>query len=177
MKSTAYNRVLVAFGSNLGDREQHIMAGLQQLEAISGSYCRCSSWWGSAPSGMTADAGEFINGVVAFDTWLTPQGLLAALQGIEQHAGRPALHEVNASRVLDLDILCFNAEEIHLPELQIPHPRMTERLFVLMPLAELAPDLVLPGQVASLADLIRQAPGEPLSLLRAGPVLRPRPLP
>ena len=175
MESTTFNRVLVAFGSNLGDREQQIMAALDKIAGISGRYCRCSSFWRSAPLDMAAGAGEFINGVVEFDTALTPLALLAALQGIEQAAGRPAVHGVNASRVLDLDILCFNAEVMHLPELQIPHPRMTERLFVLMPLEELVPGLVLPGQSAGLAELIRKAPGAPVSRLRAGPVLRPRP--
>lgn len=177
MIEKSYNRALVAFGSNLGDRELTLSHSLAALESLSEAPLRCSSWWGSAPVFMADDAGEFINGVVEVQTSLSAKQLLLALQAIEQQAGRPKSHAVNASRVLDLDIICFGEAIIDTPELVIPHPRACQRLFVLVPLAELCPDLVMPGQLESIDTLISRASGDPITRLRAAPILPLRPLP
>ncbi|MFT7133817.1 MAG: 2-amino-4-hydroxy-6-hydroxymethyldihydropteridine diphosphokinase [Cyclobacteriaceae bacterium] len=175
MTDKSLNRALVAFGSNLGDREVTLSDALVALEHLSEAPLRCSSWWGSTPILMADDAGEFINGVVEIQTSLSAWQLLIALQGIEQQAGRPMVHGFNASRVLDLDIICYGEAIIDSPDLVIPHPRAAQRLFVLMPLAELCPGLVMPGQLDSIDTLINRVSGEPLTLLRAAPVQRPRP--
>jgi len=178
MTDKSHNRALVAFGSNLGDREVTLSDALVALENLSEAPLRCSSWWGSTPILMADDAGEFINGVVEIQTSLSAWQLLIALQGIEQQAGRPMVHGFNASRVLDLDIICYGEAIIDSPDLVIPHPRAAQRLFVLIPLAELCPGLVMPGQLDSIDALINRVSGESLTLLRAAPVLplqRPRP--
>jgi 2-amino-4-hydroxy-6-hydroxymethyldihydropteridine diphosphokinase len=174
MSNKPYKLALVAFGSNLGDREITLRDALTAIGTLSEAPLRCSSWWGSAPVHMADDAGEFINGVVAMQTSLSAWQLLQALQAIEQKAGRPQAHGFNASRVLDLDIICYGGATIDTPELVLPHPRAHQRLFVLTPLAELCPGLVLPGQTDTIEMLISQASGEPVTLLRAAPVLPSR---
>ena len=146
MSDIPANRVLVAFGSNLGDRERAINTALHRLERLSTGYFACSSLWWSAPTQMAAGTGQFINGVVALDTLLAPLELLRALQRIERDSGRPLDHGFNESRILDLDIIWYADRTIELPELVIPHPRALERGFVLVPMWELMPNLMLPGQ-------------------------------
>ena len=163
MSDITPNRVLVAFGSNLGDRERAINSALLGLERLSTGYFACSSWWRSAPAQMAAGAGQFINGVVALDTLLTPLALLRALQRIERDSGRPLDHGFNESRILDLDIIWYADRTIELPELVIPHPRALERGFVLVPMWELMPNLMLPGQARPLAALIADLPADTLS--------------
>lgn len=163
MSEISRYRTLVAFGSNLGNRERAIDSALIGLRRLSVGYFACSSWWSSEPAQMAADAGPFINGAVAFDTELAPLDLLQALQALERSAGRPQVHGVNESRVLDLDIIWYDDRTISLPSLVVPHPRALERLFVLMPVWELMPDLRLPGQTESLAALIALAPEMGLS--------------
>jgi|AntAceMinimDraft_12_1070368.scaffolds.fasta_scaffold53338_2 2-amino-4-hydroxy-6-hydroxymethyldihydropteridine diphosphokinase len=176
MIDKCFNRVLVAFGSNLGNRELTLSDALTAIADLSEAPLRCSSWWSSAPALMADDAGEFINGVVEMQTSLSAWQLLLALQAIEWQAGRPKSHAFNASRVLDLDIICFGDAIIERPGLVIPHPRACQRLFVLVPLAELCPGLVMPGQPDSIETLINRASGEPVTRLQAAPILPPRPL-
>lgn len=163
MSDISPNRVLVAFGSNLGDRERAISAALLELERLSAGYFACSSWWHSVPTQMAAGAGQFINGVVALDTLLAPLDLLRALQRIERDMGRPLNHGVNENRILDLDIIWYADRVIELPELVIPHLRALERGFVLVPMWELMPNLMLPGQTQPLAALIADLPAGSLS--------------
>jgi len=174
MTDLSHNFALVALGSNLGAREATLTRALIALDDLSEAPLRCSSWWCSAPELMADDAGEFINGVVELQTTLSAWQLLQSLQTIEQQAGRPEAHGFNASRVLDLDIICFGEAVIDMPGLVIPHPRAWQRLFVLVPLAELCPGLILPGQPESVETLIDRATGEPVTLLLAAPVLPPR---
>ncbi len=162
MSDIPANRVLVAFGSNLGDRERAINTALHRLERLSTGYFACSSWWWSAPTQMAAGTGQFINGVVALDTLLAPLELLRALQRIERDSGRPLDHGFNESRILDLDIIWYADRTIELPELVIPHPRALERGFVLVPMWELMPNLMLPGQARPLAALIADLPADTL---------------
>lgn len=98
---------------------------------------------------MQDGSGEFTNAVAAFDTRLAPLPLLAALQKIEVDLGRPADHGKNVARTIDLDLLLYGSKCLDLPELKIPHPRMLERLFVLLPLQEVLPELVLDGRALS----------------------------
>ena len=160
MNNTNSDMVLVyiAFGSNMGKRVDYIKRMMTALEGIGGATMRCSSFWLSEATGMGRDAGDFVNGVVELRTKLPAAKLLDRLQQIEISMGRPADHEVNASRVIDLDIISYGDQSISTPRLTVPHPRAHQRLFVLNPLLELAPDLKLHGFDQTVAELVEIAP-------------------
>lgn len=136
-------RVLVALGSNVGDRLGYIREATARLEQLASGRIESSSIYFTDPQDMEDDAEEFANAAVAFDTALPPKQLLAGLQRIEEELGRPGDHAHHVSRTIDLDIIVFGEETIDEADLKVPHPRAHERLFVLMPLVELAPDVRL----------------------------------
>ena len=139
---TAY----VGLGSNLGDRAGNLRMALSELAQMPTiSITRVSSLYETAPVGVTTQP-EFINAVAALETSLTPAALLAAFLHLENKMGRVRTFRWGP-RVIDLDLLLYGREQIALPELIVPHPRLHERAFVLAPLAEIAPDLSLPGGV------------------------------
>jgi len=150
--------VYIAFGSNIGNRVDYIKQMMKALEGIGGAAMRCSTLWLSEATGMGNDAGDFLNGVVELRTKLSAVKLLDSLQRIEISMGRPADHEENAARVIDLDIISYGDYSISTPRLTVPHPRAHERLFVLKPLLELAPDLKLHGFDQTVAELVEIAP-------------------
>lgn len=137
--------VYVALGANLGERERTLHAAVGELDALHGvRVVRRSRWIETAPVGGPPGQPPYLNGVVELECSLAPAELLAALHAIEARHGR--VREVrNAARTLDLDLLLFGAQRCSGAELELPHPRMEEREFVLAPLAELAPDLRLLG--------------------------------
>ncbi|MBT3069229.1 2-amino-4-hydroxy-6-hydroxymethyldihydropteridine diphosphokinase [Rhodoferax sp. U11-2br] len=140
----------VALGGNLGDARatvQQALAGLASLPAT--RLLRASSLYRTAP--MQASGPDFINAVAAVATRLSAFELLAALQQMENAQGRERPY-VNAPRTLDLDILLYGDTPIHSPTLQVPHPRMYQRAFVLVPLAEIAPQLVSVEQLAAVQE-------------------------
>ena len=140
-------RAYVALGSNLGDREGTIRGALAALAAEPGvRVAAVSSLMETEPVGVI-DQPRFLNGAAALDTSLDPDALLALLLAVERRFGReregvPA----QGPRTLDLDLLLYGNERIHRPGLEIPHPRLHERAFVLGPLAELDPSLEVPGK-------------------------------
>jgi 2-amino-4-hydroxy-6-hydroxymethyldihydropteridine diphosphokinase len=137
----------VALGGNLGDARatvQRALIGLGSLPAT--RVLRVSSLYRTAP--VEATGPDFINAVAAIGTGLSAQALLSALQCMENAQGRLRPY-VNAPRTLDLDILLYGDTVINSPSLQVPHPRMTQRAFVLVPLAEIAPHLVPAEQLAA----------------------------
>ncbi|NJD25140.1 MAG: 2-amino-4-hydroxy-6-hydroxymethyldihydropteridine diphosphokinase [Betaproteobacteria bacterium] len=139
--TTAY----VALGANLGDPGATVRAALTALAALPDSrVVRASSLYRTAPVGL-ADQPDFINAVAELATGLEPPALLTALLAIEQDFGRRRAGR-NGPRTLDLDLLLYGDREIHLPGLSVPHPRMHLRAFVLLPLAEIAPALAIPGR-------------------------------
>jgi 2-amino-4-hydroxy-6-hydroxymethyldihydropteridine diphosphokinase len=142
---TAY----VALGANLGRPEEALLAAMQSLDALPGTrVIRRSSLYRSAP--VQAVGPDFINAVVELSTHLAAPALLKQLQGLEQVAGRqrPYLH---APRTLDLDLLLYGEGRIDSATLVVPHPRMGQRAFVLLPLAEIAPALVGAQQLANVS--------------------------
>ena len=140
---TAY----VALGSNLENPEMQIEEAFATLATLAGSQLvKRSSLYRTAPVGY-ADQPDFINAVGALETTLAPRALLDALLELELARGR-ARNFANAPRTLDLDILLYGDQQIAEPGLSVPHPRMHERAFVLVPLAEIAPDCVIPGRGA-----------------------------
>lgn len=140
----------VALGANLGDAAGALREAAQALARTAGiSGLRCSRLYRSAP--VDASGPDFINAVAELRTVLTAPDLLDALQAIETHAGRlrPYRH---APRTLDLDLLLYGSGRVASPRLTVPHPRMWRRAFVLVPLAEIAPQLVSAGQLAAVAE-------------------------
>jgi 2-amino-4-hydroxy-6-hydroxymethyldihydropteridine diphosphokinase len=131
---TAY----LSLGSNLGDREAFLNEALHRLEAAGAHVLRRSSIHETEPQDYR-DQPWFLNMAVEVETDLTPQELLAAIQKIETEMGRQRII-LKGPRTIDLDILFYENLILKMPELEIPHPRLTQRLFVLDPLSEIAPD-------------------------------------
>jgi 2-amino-4-hydroxy-6-hydroxymethyldihydropteridine diphosphokinase len=133
-------RAWVGLGANLGQPQTALRQAVHALAALPGTQVlRTSSLYRSAP--VDALGPDYLNAVVEIATTLSPHALLAALQTIEQAAGRERPYR-NAPRTLDLDLLLYGTQHIATPDLTVPHPRMFERAFVLRPLAELAPQHV-----------------------------------
>ncbi|MGJ7581056.1 2-amino-4-hydroxy-6-hydroxymethyldihydropteridine diphosphokinase [Variovorax sp. RHLX14] len=139
----------VALGANLGDARAAVLQAMDALAALPQSRLTArSSLYRSAP--VDATGPDFINAVVALETALAPEALLIEMQRIEQGAGRERPYR-NAPRTLDLDLLHYGDVHIETPKLTLPHPRLAERAFVLLPLAEIAPARVTPEQLAAVA--------------------------
>jgi 2-amino-4-hydroxy-6-hydroxymethyldihydropteridine diphosphokinase len=142
----------VGIGANLGDAHANVLDALDRLTWVPGvRLLRASSLYRTAPIDSSGD--DYINAVAEVDTSLSARALLAALHAIEQAHGRERPYH-NAPRTLDLDLLLYDDEVIDdAPTLTVPHPRMHERAFVLVPLAELAPAVQIPGR-GRVADLL-----------------------
>jgi 2-amino-4-hydroxy-6-hydroxymethyldihydropteridine diphosphokinase len=142
----------IGIGANLGDAKGNVLDALERLGRLPGArLIQASSLYRTAPIDSSGD--DYINAVAAVDTDLDAHTLLQALFGIEQAHGRERPYR-NAPRTLDLDLLLYGDQVIaDAPALIVPHPRMHERAFVLAPLAELAPELRIPGR-GSLASLL-----------------------
>lgn len=139
------NQVFIALGSNLGNPVSQIKLAIEELKQLpSTKLISQSSLYGSAPIGY-ADQPDFINAVVLIETDFIPHDLLDALLNIEHRHGRTRAF-LNAPRTLDLDILLFNDLECCDEKLTVPHPRMSQRAFVLKPMMEIAPDYYIPSQ-------------------------------
>lgn len=139
----------VALGANLGDARKALREAIAALEATSGVRVRLvSSLYRTAP--VDSSGPDYLNAVAEVATTLTAPALLDALLAIEQTAGRERPYR-NAPRTLDLDLLLYGESRIDSTRLTVPHPRMGERAFVLMPLAEIAPQLVSPEALRAVA--------------------------
>ena len=146
---TAY----IAVGANLRRPEEQVMAAFEELAMLRDTrLAATSSLYRSAAVGYV-DQPDFVNAVAAIQTALPPRALLDSLLGIERRYGR-VRDFPNAPRTLDLDIALYGESEVHEPGLTIPHPRMHERAFVIVPLAEIAPDALVPGR-GRVRDLLR----------------------
>jgi 2-amino-4-hydroxy-6-hydroxymethyldihydropteridine diphosphokinase len=157
MPKNQTSRAFVALGSNLSGNldcpASQVIRGLQSINNLPKTkLIKQSSLYQSAPVGYDNQP-DFINAVAKISTQLSPENLLDSLLNIEIKAGRERPF-ANAPRVLDLDILLYDDLILHTKKLTLPHPRMQERGFVLLPLAEIAPDLVIPnhGNVVKLAE-------------------------
>jgi 2-amino-4-hydroxy-6-hydroxymethyldihydropteridine diphosphokinase len=140
----------VGIGSNLGDPVAEVERAFAEIAAIAGTELVArSSLYRTAP--IDAGGGDYVNAVARLRTTLSPAALLAALQAIERAHGRERPY-ANAPRTLDLDLLLHGDHAVASEALTLPHPRLHERAFVVVPLAEIAPDLVVPehGHIAAL---------------------------
>lgn len=140
------SRAYVGLGANLGDRERTLRAAVDALAAEDGiEVVAVSTLRATDPVGV-GDQPRFLNGAAELETTLTARELLDRLLAVEQRFGRVRVPGEHGPRTLDLDLLLYGDEELDKPGLTVPHPRLHERMFVLEPLAELAPGLVVPGR-------------------------------
>jgi len=151
----------VALGSNLGDPAQQIRSALRALAALPGTrLVRQSSFYRNPPEGGLSQP-EFVNAAAQIETRAAPRELLDCLLEIERAHGR-SRDFPNAPRTLDLDVILYGDQVVREPGLTIPHPRMLERPFVMVPLAEISPDAVVPGR-GRVADLAAKLDAASLS--------------
>ena len=154
----------IALGSNLGDRAAQLAAAKRFLTSLhAGPGAPLSSMlYETEPVDCAPDTAGFYNAVMEIETELEPAALLARLRAFEEEQGRPTHRAKNSPREIDLDLLYVGDTRTGTPELILPHPRMTARRFVLQPLADICPDLVLPGQHLSVAQLLAALPALPV---------------
>lgn len=146
----------ISFGSNLGERELHLGRALQALERETLSLHAVSPLYETAPMGGPPQ-GLFLNGCASFHTTLPPVVLLRRMQAIEAALGRER-HERWGPRTIDLDLLLYGSVIMRTPVLELPHPRMIGRHFVLQPLADIAPDHQIPGERKTVLHLLEKRP-------------------
>ena len=153
----------IALGSNLGDRLAHLRAGQAALAKLhTGSDAPLfSPIYETEPVDCAPGTAPYLNAVMEIEYAGEPIVLLLALQQIERAQGRPAEHGHNAPRTLDLDLLYAGDCTLQSAELTLPHPRLTTRRFVLQPLADLRPELTLPGTPKTVAELLAGLPALP----------------
>ena len=161
----AETTIYLAIGSNLGDRRAHLAAGIARL-APDVIVERVSSAYETEPA-YVLDQPRFLNAALRGRTALDPSALLALLKRIERDLGREAGVRFGP-RVIDLDILVYSDQTVASETLTIPHPRMHERPFVLVPLAEIAPDLTPPGWGTTVGELAQVVRGHGDVLVRIG---------
>ena len=149
-------RAGVALGSNLGDRFGNLRAARKAIVALAGVMppILLSSIYETDPVSCEPGAGKFLNAVVEFGYEGDPADLLRKLKEIESVLGRRPAHARNISREIDIDLLYCDNIKIDHEKLQVPHPRMHLRRFVLEPLADIRPDLVLPAQTKTVRELL-----------------------
>jgi 2-amino-4-hydroxy-6-hydroxymethyldihydropteridine diphosphokinase len=153
-------RAGIALGSNLGDRLANLRAARERLRGLPATQVPllCSAVYETEPVGCEPGAGAFLNAVVELGFDGDAHELLRLLGEIEKELGRPSQHPKNTSRTIDLDLLYFGTEQISTGDLELPHPRLHERRFVLQPLTDIRGDLVLPGKRETVAELLRRLP-------------------
>ena len=151
-------RTAVGLGSNLGGRLGNLHAAREAILELSNVSAPIfySSLYETEPVDCEAGAGKFLNAVVEFEYEGDPATLLARFILIEEALGRKRDHPKNVSRIIDIDLLYCGDQQIDNGQLQLPHPRIYSRKFVLKPLADIRPDLVLPGQLKSIRELLAE---------------------
>ncbi len=147
---------IIALGSNLGDSKKNLVDAMARLQRFSAEPILKSSLWQTSPVDCPPNSPKFLNAAVALTPLANekPESLLAKLQSLEKDFGRTPKKVLNEPRPLDLDLIAFGDEIQNSNTLTLPHPRAHERRFVLQPLAEIAPDLILPGQKLTVAQLL-----------------------
>jgi len=152
----------VALGSNLGDSRQIILDAMARLQQFSDEPIRISSLWETSPVDCPPNSPKFLNAVVGLilKEYETPESLLEKLRELEKEFGRTPKTVLNEPRPLDLDLIAFENETRNSPELILPHPRAHLRKFVLQPLSEIAPELILTDQTKTVSQLFAELSSE-----------------
>jgi 2-amino-4-hydroxy-6-hydroxymethyldihydropteridine diphosphokinase len=162
-------RTGVALGSNVGDRLGNLRAARRAIVDLPGVSppIFASAVYETEPVGCEPGAEKFLNAVLEFEYDGDPVQLLEQLLGIEESLGRESEHPRNVSRKIDIDLLYYGERKIDTQPLQLPHPRMHSRKFVLRPLADIRPELVLPNRTKSVRELLAQVaePGKVVRLM------------
>jgi 2-amino-4-hydroxy-6-hydroxymethyldihydropteridine diphosphokinase len=151
--------VYLSLGSNLGDRPRNLALAIERLASDDFRVLRASSVWETEPRDLP-DQPWFLNQVIEAETTLFPRQLLQRLHRIEREMGRVRTTP-KGPRLIDIDILLFGRAVVNAPDLEIPHPRMTERRFVLEPLAELVPDLRHPVTRRTVRQMLSEVAAQP----------------
>jgi 2-amino-4-hydroxy-6-hydroxymethyldihydropteridine diphosphokinase len=152
-------RTAVALGSNLGDRLENLLAARRQIIELADVRppVLSAAIYETDPVDCESGASKFLNTVIEFNFEGDPVQLLEQLVRIEESLGRNRDHPKNVSRAVDIDLLYCGARQIDNERLQLPHPQMHSRKFVLQPLADIRPDLVLPGQRKTVRELLAES--------------------
>jgi 2-amino-4-hydroxy-6-hydroxymethyldihydropteridine diphosphokinase len=154
---------IVALGSNVGDSRSQLLQAMDRLQELSAVPLLRSSLWQTTPVDCPPGSPVFVNAVVGLvprpDE--TPETILQKLQGFEREFGRRPKHVHNEPRSLDLDLIAFGLETRHTASLTLPHPRAHQRRFVLEPLNQIAPKLILPNQTEPVHALLARLPKDP----------------
>lgn len=146
----------IALGTNIEPRETHIREAWERLAALSMTPLLKSPIYETEPVDCPPGSPAFLNGVVEITTDLDPHKLFTMLQLAEVEMGRPSEHARNSPRTIDLDLLYCDSVTINSEKLILPHPRILERLFVLRPLADIRPELVLPNSSENVEQIFRR---------------------
>ena len=153
-------RAGIALGSNLGDRLDQLHGARTAVSKLPGvgAPVLSSAVYVTDPVGCEEGAAEFLNAVIEVEYEGDPRDLLRRVKAVEVAMGRPAGHGRNTSRPIDIDLLYVDAMEVRDENLRVPHPRMLTRRFVLVPLADIRAELVVPGQTKPVRDLLALLP-------------------
>ena len=162
MNHSSTQHALVALGSNLDAPAEQLKRAILHLQRHSEGAFVCSSIYRTLPHTMPEGTPDFANAVVCLETTQSGPELLSFLNSLEVFFGRPANHEKNVSRVLDLDLIALGEVISRSEALTLPHPRAAQRDFVLQPIVEIWPDYRLPGFEASASELLAQLGNSPL---------------
>jgi len=160
-------RAGIALGSNLGDRSGHLRAAIEALRGIAalGEPVLTAPIYQTEPRFCPPGSPDFLNSVVEIGFAGSPLELLTHTRRIEQQLGRTRGEQRNTPRTIDIDLLYLGDAVLESEDLTLPHPRLSERRFVLQPLADIRPDLVLPGQSLCVRDLLANLEGDELPLI------------
>jgi 2-amino-4-hydroxy-6-hydroxymethyldihydropteridine diphosphokinase len=153
------DKVYIALGSNLGNRLEHLKAGILALEHHPGIQVLAKSRvYETEPFGVPSAQGVYLNAAAKLETSLPALDLLTVMLEVERSQGRERIERWGA-RTVDLDILIYGSSIISEPHLEVPHPRILERAFVLTPLRDIAPDLVIPGTTLTITKALERLNG------------------
>jgi 2-amino-4-hydroxy-6-hydroxymethyldihydropteridine diphosphokinase len=147
--------VYVSLGTNLGDKDNNLRTAVRLMQERIGKVISLSSFYETAPWGFQSEH-SFLNAAACIETRLSPEQLLLVTQQIERELGRTQKSSGNAykDRLIDIDLLMYDDLQIHADQLVLPHPLMTERRFVLEPLAEIAPETIHPVTGKTIRELL-----------------------
>ncbi len=161
----------LGLGSNIGDRRENLAAAARELPAHGVDVLASSSVYDTEPVGLVLDQPEFLNACLRIRTVLEPIALLEACKEVEHRVGRAVGGRRHGPRVIDVDVLLLGDVEFVSERLTLPHPEVSSRRFVLVPLLELDPEMTLPGDGRRLAEALGALTGGQQEVRRAGPPL------